>query len=192
MKKLPSFQILLILGLLFSSACNPSSGAFLPESAVTQDLIQNQNAVTETIRIHQIQSWRDHSVVLASFMSKQENKQWGCEAVYDLIRGSAGWQMSGSGIGCSTPPNMDPVTYGSGTQGVAAEEFSYAYGLVTLNEAQWIVITWGDGVDQKVSLVNGSYLALRNGNIQNIDTIQVLNATEEVIHEIGNSTAHQK
>jgi len=183
--KLLSLKHLSVVGLPFISACTPSGMAFSPESAVTQDLIQNQNAVLETTRIHQTQPWRDHSVVLASFMSKQDNKQWSCEDVYDLKRIPTGWIISGSETGCSNPPNTEPVSFGSGSQGEAPEDFSYAYGLVTLDEARWSEITWNDGLVQRVPIVNGSHLALRDGNNQNTPDIKILNVSEEVIEENG-------
>jgi hypothetical protein len=168
--------------LLFLVAC--SNVAYTPEQAARLDLINNNNAQPDTIRIHQSQSWKDSVVVLASYLSTDQNQRSSCEAVFEIEREAAGWRVSGSGVGCSSPPSTEAVTFGSGTQGVPPNELSYAHGVVKLSEAKWVEITWQDGTVQRADVVNGSYLALRTGSFQMIGRVEALNASDEIIQEI--------
>ncbi len=178
------FPKLTVVILLFLTACIPGGMAISPESAATQELIQNHEAIPDSIRIYQTQPWRGNSVVLAGYRSNQNNEPWSCEAVIEMQRNTLGWRVSGSGTGCSSPPNTEPVTFGSGSQGIAPDALSYAHGLVILSAAETVEITWQDGVAQRVPVVNGSYLALRDGSIQMIARVEVLDTAEAVIHEI--------
>ena len=170
--------------LLLLTACIPGGMAISPESAATQELIDYDAAIPDSIRIHQTQDWGKSRVVLASYLSEQNNERMSCEAVFEMQPSTSGWHIAGSGIGCSSPPNTDAVTSGSGTQGVPPDELSYAHGLVTLGAAEAVEITWQDGVIQRVPVLNGSYLALRNGSIQMIARVEVFDAAETMIHEI--------
>ncbi|MBU0510665.1 MAG: hypothetical protein KJ638_03055 [Chloroflexi bacterium] len=174
----------LFLVVAFLAACIPGGAAFSPESAATQELDQHHNAIAESVRIHQSQPWRGNSIVMASYLSIEQNEQWSCEAVFEMQRIATGWQVSGSGNSCSNPPNIEAVTSGSGTQGMPPDDLSYAHGLVKLNAAKWVEITWQDGTLQRTAVVNGSYLALRAGSFQMIASVEVLDAAEKVIHEI--------
>jgi len=180
MKKSIPFFILLFLLLLV--AC--TGFAFTPESAATQELIEYNAAIADSIRVHQTQPWEGKMVVLASYLSNERDEAMSCEAVLVMTHEKIGWRMAGSGIGCTNPPSTEAVTYGSGSQGMPPDAFSYAHGLVELNAAEWVEITWGDSIPQRVSVVNGSYLALRDGSVQMIARVEVLDAAEEVIHEI--------
>jgi hypothetical protein len=168
--------------LLFLVACG--NFAVTPEQAVQQDLIRYNNAMADTVRIYQSQPWRDSRVVLAIFISLDNNQPASCEAVYQMVHSGLSWRPGGSGIGCSSPPSKDAVTFGSGTQGVPPDELSYAYGLVKLAEARWVDVTWQDGSVNRVPLVNGSFLALREGSFPMIARVEVLDASESIIHEI--------
>ena len=181
MKNPPSFLLLSFLTIVLT-ACLPGGTTFSPERAVTQELIQNHSAVLETIHIHQNQLWHGNKIFLVSFTSIEQNQKYGCEGVFELVPATISWRMSSSGIGCSSPPNTDPITYGSGTQGMAPDGYSYSYGLITLSEAKWVLVTWDDGVDQRIPVINGSYLALRENIIQTMPIIQVFNEDEEVIN----------
>jgi hypothetical protein len=61
------FTYLVLVILL--TACIPGGFAISTESAVIQDLIKNQNAQADSIRIHQALPWRDGSIVLVSYLS---------------------------------------------------------------------------------------------------------------------------
>ena len=165
-------------------ACIPGGTNFSPASAASQELIQNKEAIRDTIRIHQTQSWRKSRMLLASYERNKNNEQMSCEAVFQMHPSASGWQISETGSSCSIPPNTDAVTFGSGTLGVAPDDFSYVFGLVRLETAKMVEITWQDGVIQRVPVVNGSYLTLRDGNIQMSTRVEVLDATDKVIHEI--------
>jgi hypothetical protein len=168
--------------LLSLVAC--SNFSVTPEQAVQQDLIRYNDAVPDSVRIYQSQPWRDSRVVLASFISLDNYQPTSCEAVYQMVRNGLGWRSGGSGIGCSNSPSNEDVTFGTGTQGVAPDEFSYAYGLVKLAEARWVNVTWQDGSVNRAPLVNDSFLALREGSFPMIARVEVLDATETIIHEI--------
>jgi hypothetical protein len=177
--KLTRFLPLLVL---FLVSCG--NFALTPEQAVQQDLLQNFQAQAGTIRIHQNQPWRDSQIVLASFMSFADNQQSNCEAVFEMVSTGIGWQLSGSGIGCASPPSNEAVRSGSGTQGVKPDQLSYAYGIVNIAEAQWVEITWQDGSVNRVQVLNGSYLVLRDGSFPMIARVEVLDSSEEIIHQI--------
>jgi len=171
-----------LIFVILLTACIPGGMTFSPERAAIQDLIENQNARADSIRIRQVLPWRDGSIVLVSYLSDQENEEWNCEAVYEVARDTTGWHISGAGSGCSSEPNTGPITFGSGTHGNPPDEFSYTYGLVNLDDATWAEITWEDGVSQGISLVNDSFIVLRNGNFPNLAQVQILNAAEKVIY----------
>jgi len=174
---------LILVSLLM--ACIPGGFAASPERAATVDLIENQNALTDSIRIHQVQPWRNGSIVLVSYLSDQENEEWSCDALYEVVRDTTGWHISSSGSGCSSEPFTGPLTFGSGMPGIPPDVFSYIYGLVNLDDAILAEITWEDGVAQRVSIVNDSFIGLRNGAFPNMAQVQILNTNEEVIYETG-------
>ena len=175
---------LIILGLLVVFSLAACSTAYTPDQAAHVDLVNNFNAVEETIRIHQTQPWKNNMVVMASFQSVDQNQLSSCEAVFEMEQRGIGWRVGGSGVGCSSPPAADAVTYGSGTQGVPPNALSYAHGLVKLTEGKSVDITWQDGEVQRVPVVNGSYLALRSGSFQMIRKVEVLDNLQEVISTI--------
>lgn len=168
--------------LLFLAACG--NFAITPEQAAQQDLIRYQNAVPDSVRIYQSQPWGEKRVVLASFTGLINNQPASCEAVYEMVHSGLGWRPGGSGSGCSSPPSNEAVTFGSGTQGVAPDELSYAHGLVKLGEARWVDVTWQDGSVSRVPVINGSFLALRESSFQMIARVEVLDAAETILHEI--------
>ena len=184
--------ILISLFILILAACLPGGIAVSPESAVTQELRQDSTILTETIRLHQSQPWGESKILLISYTSIQGHEKWSCEAVYQVEQGRIGWRISGSGAGCGNPPSTEPIVSGSGTQGEGANNLSYAYGLVRLSGASSVEITWEDGFMQRLPIINGSYLALRDGLIPSISQIEVLDVTETVIHEIENNINPQK
>ena len=170
--------------LCFLTACLPGGMAISPESAVTQELIEYNAAIPDSIRIHQSVPWQENIVVLASYTSTEGSEAASCEAVFEMEHIATGWHASGSGIGCSIPPNTDAVTFGSGSQGVAPDDFSYAHGLVKLPSAETVEITWPDGTTQHLQVVNHSFLALRDGTFHMIARLDILDSNETVIHEI--------
>lgn len=172
----------LLSALFVMTACNGL--AFTPEQAARQELIEYNNAQPDTMRIHQSQPWQGNTVVLASYLSNEGGEMASCEAVFEMERAAGSWHVRGSGIGCSVPPSTETVTFGSGTQGMPPDDLSYAYGLVTLSDAQEAEITWPDGVPQRVPVVNDSFLALRTGSLHMIARVEVLDADGAVIHEI--------
>ena len=172
----------LLLLMIVVSAC--SGFAFSPERAATQELIEYNAAIADSIRIHQSQPWQGKVVVLASYLSNEGGEMASCEAVFQMERTAGSWHVGGSGIGCSVPPNTEPVSFGSGTQGVAPDDLSYAHGLVTLNAAEVVEVTWQDGAVQKAQVVNGSFLALREGTFHMIARIEVFDKDHSMIYEI--------
>lgn len=177
-----NFFFTILLFFVALTACNPI--AFSPESAAVQNLLNDPEVVADSIRVHQVQPWEARQIVLVSYLAQNEMEQMSCEAVFEMERTPGGWRTGGSGAGCSSPPNTEPVTYGSGSQGIAPDAISHASGLVTLGAAQEVEITWPDGVTQRVPVVNGSYMALRAGRFHMIARVEVLDAAGAVIHEI--------
>lgn len=173
-----------LITIFILAACAPGGTGFSPERAATQDLIQNNQAIPESIRIHQALPWRESLMVFATYLSNDNNEKMSCEAVFEMQRSASGWRTIGSGIGCSVPPNSDAVTYSFGTQGVAGDELSYAHGLVRLDTAEEVEITWQDGAVQRVPVVNSSYLVLRDGSFQMIARVEVFDASDIEIYKI--------
>ena len=169
---------------IFLTACLPGGTNFSPEAAAVQELVKNHEAIADTTHIYQNQPWRERRVVLASYMRVVDNEQMSCEAVLEVLPSANGWQISQTGTSCSIPPNTDDVTLNTGLLGIPPDEFNAAFGLVRLKSAKMVEITWQDGLIQRVPVLNSSYLTLRAGDMPMVTRVEVLDATDKVLHEI--------
>jgi len=177
----PTFAVVIFYILI---GCIPAGANFSPESATTQELIQNEDAIPNTIKIHQNHPRRQGHLVLASYLRIINKEQMSCEAIYEMNPSASGWQISDTGTSCNIPPNTDDVTLYSGTLGISPDNYNYAFGLVRLKTAKIVEITWQDGVIQRAPVVNNSYLILREGKMKMVTHVEVLDAADKRIHEI--------
>ena len=89
---------------------------------------------------------------------------------------------SSSGMGWGEevwPPSVFSV--GSGIIGQPGLELSAVYGQVFDERVTALEVAWADGENQRVEVVDGSYLALRDGSQEMVEVLG-LNADGEVIH----------
>ena len=176
--------VILVLGL---SACNLS---FSPEGAAVQTVLDVNRTSSHmqvdpaTIRVLQKQSLQDDEMVLVAFQAIQDNGQLSeCLSMYQLHRGLLGWTAGSGGGGCEPAGGGgEPLRIGAGRNSNPDRTSStHVAGRVYEDGIVAVEVTWDDGQRQRVQVVNGSYLAVREG-LHDYAQLQALNAKDEVVY----------
>lgn len=143
---------------------------FSPERAVMQSLMADNRAwgsiVPESVQILQKVEFGDGEWVLVSFQTVQDGIGGSeCVSVYETIKLAGGWRTGSGGGGCTSGPGEEqPMFIGMGKSLSENSAESYAYGVVYEREIEAVAVLWDDGDEQRVPVINGSYLILREGD----------------------------
>jgi hypothetical protein len=142
---------------------------FTPERAAVQEALNfgepNLPVDPDSIQVLQTQVQEERSLMLVTFqrgrgMAMPDE----CLAVYEARRYALGWSVSGGGTGCGPVGGSGaPLDVGSGAKSSPESSSSHAMGFVRDPSITSVEVTWDDGQVQKVPVVNGSYLAWREG-----------------------------
>ncbi len=188
-------RFIIVAILLVLTGCVPPDSAFSPENAAanfaTQSMGFNATIVSESVQVRQKIEWTDQiTMVMVSFDRLIEGRLESCLMTYETRRGPLGfWTAGGGGGGCSSQvgqAGLDPgqaLDMGGGQNGgntPADPGFSYVNGLVYQDDIQLVRVTWNDGQQQTVEVINKSYLALRAGQF-GWQAVEGLNAAGEVV-----------
>jgi hypothetical protein len=180
--------VILVVGL---SACNLS---FSPERAAVQAVLDmngtpgNMQVDPATIQVLQKQSLQDDEMVLVAFQAIQDNGQLSeCLFMHQVHRGPLGWVIGSSGGGCGPAGGSgEPLGIGAGRYGgTDRESSSHVAGRVYEEGIVAVEVTWDDGQRQRVPVVNGSYLAVRE-SLNDYAQVLALNANDEVVYTYQN------
>ncbi len=187
--------ILLLIAFALSGCVVPPDSAFSPEGAATNFAARvmglNATVIPESFQVRQKIEWtRQTTMIMVSFDRLIDGRQESCLMTYETRRGPLGlWSAGGGGGGCSAPVDqagMNPrqaMDVGGGNNGgsnPADPGFSYVNGLVYQDDIVQVRVTWEDGQQQAVKVINKSYLALRAGQFA-WKNVEGLNAAEEVV-----------
>ncbi len=171
--------------LAFMSACSRIL-TFSPERAAVQEVLSNTDGQVDPSSVQVLQKLEmDESVlVLVSYhKNNPEHRQISeCLMLYETLKRGAGWQTGSGGGGCGPVADHPEVIGASSGQNRNDEQaFSHADGLVYKEEVRSIRVTWEDGEEQTVDVVNGSYLTFRDG-LHTVEQIDALDADGNVIY----------
>jgi hypothetical protein len=183
-------QTMVLLG------CAPGMITFSPQQVAIQALTQQQSPNTvidqASILVRQTVNMDQKSFVLISYSQVEGIRRDKCLTMFQLGRGGpGGWRPNSSGGGCSgTLPGGDPppepameVVGGGRSSGSAPLDpvYSNVNGLVNQAEISKVRITWADGQVQEINVINGSYLAVRAGNLE-YQKVEGLNAAGGILY----------
>jgi hypothetical protein len=174
--------------LMLLSAC-----AFSPERAATDAVKRmaiNSTKALSTLRVLQAAPWREGQVLLVYY----EDEMWPPSPevpptalhqlyLFHMVPGGMAWEVaSSSGMGWGEGALAPSVfSVGLGVIGQRGLELSAVYGQVFDERVTALEVAWADGEKQRVEVVGGSYLALRDGS-QGMVEVLGLNADGEVVH----------
>ena len=170
-----------------------SGCAFSPERAATDAVKQmavNSTRALSTLRVLQTLPWKDGQLVLLAYEDEMQppSPEGSSTTVHQLYLfhmtpGGLAWKVaSSSGMGWEKKVWVPSVfSVGSGIIGQPGPELSAVYGQVFDERVAFLEVAWADGEKQRVKVVGGSYLALRDGSQEMVDVIG-LNADGEAIH----------
>jgi len=188
---------LLGLTLLILTGCIvPPGSAFTPENAAAnfaaQTMSVNATVLSDTLQVRQkIERTPKTVVVMVSFDRLIDGRRETCLMTQETRRGPLGlWSAGSGGAGCAGQPAgqdqfvpLQPLDVGGGQNGgpnPADPGFSYVNGLVYQDDITLVRVTWEDGQQQIVEVINQSYIALRAGQFS-WQSVEGLNDAEEVI-----------
>lgn len=185
--------IALVLGLLMGG-CTLGQASYSPQAAALRGLSDGNNPMglvdQSSLLVRQSVAIGSKVFVMVSFSERVENRLDKCLFVQEIERSGVGaWIVRSGGGGCSgnaggeNPPPV-PVEVGTGTSGSSGPNdpvYCWAYGLVNQTDITKIRVTWNDGQQQEVAVINSSYLAIRAGDFR-LQNIEGLNTSGEVVY----------
>ncbi len=196
MQKLISSTLSIMLIPLFLAGCiHGPILALTPEQAAIQAVIDQagRRAVVDrgSVQVRQSLKLDRNTFVVVSFSQMESDRKDKCLFVYQIIQNSLGtWQPGSGGGGCSgttigqpEPPGQ-PIEVGggqSGSRGPGDPGYSHTAGMVNLNDITKVRVTWNDGSQQEVNVINSSYIAVRAGDIR-FQKVEGLNSDGEVVY----------
>lgn len=200
-KRVCSAQIgvwLLLPLLMLLAAC-----AFSPERAVVQEVLKNGRGWKDldidanTIRVLQTQPRDDGMVIQVVFQAvRDDGQRLECLYEYQTRKSRLEWVIGGGGGGCGPGGGSgESIGIGSGWNWSERESWSRVSGLVYVEGIVAVKVVWDDGESQRVEVVNGSYLAVRDG-VHKYLQVQALDAGNEVVYvyenpETGSSNSNE-
>ncbi len=180
---------------LFLAGCiSGPNMAFTPEQVAIRGVIDQHGsgAVVDqsSVQIRQSLPMDRNTFVVVSFTQMEGDRKDKCLFVYHLIRNIIGaWQPRSGGGGCSGTFIGGPEQPGqsveigggqSGSTGPGDPGYSHTAGLVNQKDITKVRVTWNDGSQQEVDVINSSYIAVRTGSLIN-QKVEGLNADGEVV-----------
>ena len=164
--------LLLELLLLASPGCG-SLLAFTPERAAVEALLgpadrtgRPENIVSGSVKVQQIQAWRDASIVLITFNATEpEIGLVDCLYLFRVTRVRSRWVTDQDGQGCWTTGGSGELFQISLNQSWGSEDpgMSWAYGLVYDGRVAALDFLWEDGEMETIAVIQGTFLAMRTG-----------------------------
>lgn len=148
---------------------------------------------TETIQVLQTVEMNGKIFVMVSFNETVKNRKDECLFVYGFERSPlCAWVTSSGGGGCSGQVGGDPapaqpisqigLNMSSGGGKPTDPGYSSIRGLVNSDVIVTVRITWKDNTVQEVEVINGSFLAVRAGQVDWID-VEGLNQNGAVVYD---------
>lgn len=176
--------------------------AFSPEIAAQQAVTRHNPDGTKvdpaSIQVLQQLPMDQDRLVLISFQETTPNGPMSCLFLYQVTRQPVGGWIAGSGGGSCTGENPDPenmpISFGASSfSGDQPNEpgYSIASGHVFADEIQKVRVTWADGVQQQVEVVNHSYMTCHARESQ-WQVIEALNEDGEVVYSSQSEIAPGK
>lgn len=176
--------------------------AFSPEIAAQQAVTGHNPDGTKvdpaSVQVLQQLPMDQDRLVLISFQETTPNGPMSCLFLYQVTRSPVGGWFAGSGGGSCTGENPDPANMpisigGSSSGGDQPNEpgYSTVSGQVFADEIQKVQVTWADGVQQQVEVVNHSYMTYRARESQ-WQVIEALNGDGDVVYSSQSETAPEK
>ncbi len=167
---------------------------FTPEQTALRAVTEQQGsrAVVDesTVQVRQSLQLDRNTFVVVSFSQMQSEGKGKCLFVYHVARNSIGaWQPRSGGGGCTVamsgqPEQPDqPVEIGggqTGSTGPGDPGYSHVAGMVNQKDITKVRVTWNDGGQQEVNVINSSYITVRAGSL-NFQKVEGLNADGEVV-----------
>ncbi|WP_029214562.1 hypothetical protein [Kallotenue papyrolyticum] len=153
---------LLIAIALLTGGCGFWGGAPSPEAAVEGSIQRLPQRVLAGPAIRLMRPVEDGAVVLFTYTTEEQGQRMRWSAVQIVQRRLGMWRsVAGGGGGTSDQAPLQPIEYGIGSGGSAAQQYLYAYGLVNDPAVLQIAVTFPDGRREVVPVENGAYLAIR-------------------------------
>jgi hypothetical protein len=172
---------------LLLAACGPLLNFTLERAAVQEALNfsePNLPVDPDSIQVLQTQEQGEITLVVVSLQRGRETAMPDkCLAMYEVRRTALGWMTVSGGTGCGPiGGNRSALDVSSGGAHQSNESASsHVTGLVREPLITFVEVTWADGEVQQVPVVNGSYLAWREG-VSNPVKILGLDAEDQVIY----------
>jgi hypothetical protein len=181
-KKVILFSILVVL----LAGCGPLLN-FTPQRAAVQEALNfgepDLPVDPDSIQVLQSQEQGEMTLVLVAFQrGRGPTMPDECLAIYEVRKSALGWQVNSGGTGCG-PIGGDgrAIDVTSGSQRSNESASSQTVGLVRDPSIVTVEVTWQDGEIQSVPVINGSYLAWREG-VSSHTVVLGLDAGGEVIY----------
>jgi hypothetical protein len=202
-KKFNTARILLLLALpmlgsILLTACDGGEFIFSPEEAGKAAIFQHGSpgfvVDPATVVVQQSHRIDDTSaVVLITFEGNRDRTgREECVFTYKVDRYLIGWRPGSGGGGCTqkNPPEdanavREPLWLGGGqSSGSRANDpgFSEIYGKVQQENITQVRLTWDDGKVETVDVVNGTFLAFRQG-LYSMNVAEGLNADGVAVYK---------
>jgi hypothetical protein len=192
--------VTLVLALLMGG-CTLGEISYSPQAAAIRGLTDGNNPMglidQSSLLVRQSAAMGSKVFVMVSFSEKVENRLDKCLFVQETERSGVGaWILRGGGGGCSgtEEPPPAPFEVGTGMSGGSGPNdpgYCWAYGLVNQADIIKVRVTWNDGQQQEVAVINSSYLAIRAGEF-GLQNIEGLNTSGEVVYRFEQQAAPGK
>jgi hypothetical protein len=150
------------------SACGPLLN-FTPERAAVQEALNfgepNLPVDPDSVQVLQTQEQGELTLVVVTFQRGRETARPDeCLGMYEVRRRTLGWMTNSGGAGCGPVGGLgEALEFASGSHRSTESASSHVMGLVRNPEIVNVEVNWADGVIQQAPVVNGSYLAWREG-----------------------------
>lgn len=133
-----------------------------PEDAVFEWMHQQPSKVANTTAIRQVLQLDEYRApVLVSFRPEGWKGETDALVLFNVERERGHWVVRNYDYNPVPSRPDEPLTfYSPGSDSVLP--FSAVYGVVDDDQVTHIAITWGDGLEQVVSVVRGSYASIRS------------------------------
>jgi len=175
-----------LCSLLLLSACSQMLN-FTPERAAIQEVLRSSEANLpvdpDSVQVLQTLAQGENTLVLVAFQRERATALPDeCLFMYEMHRSVLGWVAGSGGGGCGPiGGGGQPLDVGSGAHRSDELASSHVTGLVRDPLIASVEVTWDDGEVQQVPVVNGSYLAWREG-VSSPVQVSGLDAQDQVIY----------